>query len=285
MTESLHSTPYTMAQDDLNPLWSYTTGDAIVSSPIIGDVDGDGRLEIIIGSQDHQVYALNGEDGTRLWSYTTGDWVDSSPALGDVDGDGKLEAIIGSRDGCLYALNGEDGTLLWSYDTSYWPISSAALGDVDDDGRLEVVIGSGNHAIYALDFPETHTAGRRAYWPSLGGNLANSRNIQDWDPDQGMLANNMETVIGTSPHNNDTDNDTLPDGWEVTYGLNPTNGSDATIDSDGDGLTNLEEYQHGSNPVLNEPMLVNVEWGTHHRCICRSILVLSTTEQDETFTR
>jgi hypothetical protein len=47
----------------------------------------------------------------------------------------------------------------------------------------------------------------------------------------------------------DSDGDGLPDGWETTYGLNPLNPSDAAGDLDGDGFSNLEEFEAGSNPV------------------------------------
>jgi len=40
----------------------------------------------------------------------------------------------------------------------------------------------------------------------------------------------------------------MPDGWEVYYGLNPLNDADANEDPDGDGLTNLQEYDRGTNP-------------------------------------
>lgn len=46
----------------------------------------------------------------------------------------------------------------------------------------------------------------------------------------------------------DTDKDGLPDAWEKKYKLNPNDPYDATIDSDGDGYTNIEEYINGTNP-------------------------------------
>jgi hypothetical protein len=49
----------------------------------------------------------------------------------------------------------------------------------------------------------------------------------------------------------DTDNDTLPDGWETRFGLSPASatGSDgASGDPDGDGVTNLDEYRTGKHP-------------------------------------
>ena len=46
----------------------------------------------------------------------------------------------------------------------------------------------------------------------------------------------------------DDDNDGLPDDWEFSHGLNPTGPSDAMLDADGDGSTNLAEYQAGTDP-------------------------------------
>ena len=46
----------------------------------------------------------------------------------------------------------------------------------------------------------------------------------------------------------DTDGDGLPDAWEKQHGLDPTNSSDASADADSDGYTNIEEFLNSTDP-------------------------------------
>lgn len=46
----------------------------------------------------------------------------------------------------------------------------------------------------------------------------------------------------------DSDADGMPDWWEVKYGLNPNDASDANGDLNGDGYTNIEKFINGINP-------------------------------------
>ncbi len=81
---------------------------------------------------------------------------------------------------------------------------------------------------------------------------SNSNGISDALEDKELdgLANLAEiTTHNTDPSQPDTDLDTLPDGWELANGFDPTvhNGTDgdatndATADPDGDGLPNSQE--------------------------------------------
>ncbi|MBI4509701.1 MAG: hypothetical protein HY698_08680 [Deltaproteobacteria bacterium] len=51
----------------------------------------------------------------------------------------------------------------------------------------------------------------------------------------------------------DLDTDGMADSWESEHDLNPNHDGDASEDPDGDGLTNLQEFQGGTDPHCQVP--------------------------------
>ena len=63
--------------------------------------------------------------------------------------------------------------------------------------------------------------------------------------DAGGLSMTTDFVVNVLA---DGDGDGLPDVFEQAYGLDPNDSTDGSLDSDGDGFTNLEEYLAGTCP-------------------------------------
>ncbi|TMN86100.1 hypothetical protein CWB72_20265, partial [Pseudoalteromonas phenolica] len=59
-------------------------------------------------------------------------------------------------------------------------------------------------------------------------------------------------VFLTNNSTRDSDNDGLPDLWELEYGLNWNDSADAQTDSDIDGLTALQEFQAQTSPINSD---------------------------------
>jgi hypothetical protein len=107
--------------------------------PSLGDVDNDCCAEIILVSEEKNLYVLN-HNGTLKAGFPTmtKNAITSPPVLGDIDGDGLLEIVATSID-CVYAWH-HDGACV-----SGFPIyargenSHPIIADMDGDSRSEII--------------------------------------------------------------------------------------------------------------------------------------------------
>ncbi len=129
--------------------------DATIQSVALGDLNGDGRLDIVVGSTTQTTIYLN--DAQHLFSATipvgaVGRDEQRSLALGDLNGDGRLDIVVGMSGGQSWVyLN--DAQQSFTQSIAFGPASdttqSVALGDLDGDGRLDIVVGrNGRSQIY-----------------------------------------------------------------------------------------------------------------------------------------
>jgi hypothetical protein len=119
-----------------------------------GDIDGDGKAEIIAGAGDGgaPAVAVFGGDGTeryRFFAFESSLRGGVTVAAGDVDGDGKAEIMTGAGFGgapAIAVFNGNDGSeryRFFAYDSSVRNGVSVSAGDLDGDGKAEIVAGAG----------------------------------------------------------------------------------------------------------------------------------------------
>jgi hypothetical protein len=130
--------------DNPNPKWTRAPSSAINGSnqrdfglyvsisPVAADIDGNGSVEVLIGTVTGEVPVFRGSDGAQLTCANCGNaptktlytWfpIASTPAIGDMDGDGDLEVAIGGTH--LYSPGG-DGTRGFLY---VWTNFAGILG-------------------------------------------------------------------------------------------------------------------------------------------------------------
>jgi hypothetical protein len=141
----------------------YATGTArVICAPAIGDLDGNGVLEIVFFDVEHRLHVVR-QDGSIYPGFPitrTVPWDDSpgpSPALGNLDADPGLEILWpinggGQRCDLVVVDTGlSDGTS--GLVKAGWPVqlpgnteSSPVIGDINGDGMPDIVIGIGGGA-------------------------------------------------------------------------------------------------------------------------------------------
>jgi uncharacterized repeat protein (TIGR01451 family) len=135
-----------------------------VNAPIIADLEGDGRPEIIVaghvkGPGDGGVILNSGllvvePDGRRRPGWESAalgngilaqeDLPWQAPAVADLNHDGQLEIVVATHDGWIRAYKA-DKTLLWAFNYTQGATLFAGdpvIGDIDGDGAQEIVFAT-----------------------------------------------------------------------------------------------------------------------------------------------
>jgi hypothetical protein len=258
--------------------WPKSPGSAfgykeVFPSPAAGDLDGDGNLEIVVGTWGHYITAWHSE-GPLAFQYYNADTVWSSPAVADIDLDGQDEVIIGAdcwggvnwpyaRGGLLYAFEG-NGAIMpgWPKQLPQVIWSSPAIADLDGDSFPDIVVGTGlfwqntspgasnylsyadGKFVYAFNYRGDSLPG----WPvRTGNNNFSSPAVADIDGD-GFY----EVAIGSMDYNTYVLNHDGSQRWVTRYYDVPKLGSPAIADINSDGLLDVIMAE-GGNLTARDP--------------------------------
>jgi len=150
---------YCVSPRDGLVMWYKYLGDAVYSSAVLDDVNGDGRADGAFGVGDNAdaVWVLAGGGGPSavvVWNRPMPGSVLTVARIADISGDGVNDVVAGTwtAGGDVYALNGVNGNVLWIR-----PIGSyayvqrlAVLEDVNGDGTEDVAVGSWDNRAVVL---------------------------------------------------------------------------------------------------------------------------------------
>jgi hypothetical protein len=149
-----------MVKSSASVSWSVSLSSYGSLSPAVGDIDGDGYDEVVVGVGGPPGWGLVGgiEVFSHLgqrepgWPKDTDKNMMSSPALGDLDKDGISDIVICSEQAGVHAYLSTAPDWVRSAGTAgneFWGLATPVIADLENDGYLEVLTVNSQGIVYA----------------------------------------------------------------------------------------------------------------------------------------
>ena len=115
--------------------------ESIFSDFAIGDVLGNGKLQIVVGTNNGSILIID-ENADIVNQVVLGNGIRRTPIIADLNNDGKNEIVVGTLNGTLFVLNGHDLSTWENFPISVGGniLSNMAVGDVTGDGVKNIII-------------------------------------------------------------------------------------------------------------------------------------------------
>jgi outer membrane protein assembly factor BamB len=133
------------------------------SSLAVGDVDQDGKEEIVAPDAAGYVYCISCAGEIR-WVFATEKRTHAAASMGDVDGDGEIEVLIASGDHYLYCVDAA-GELKWRYKADLRLIGPGTITDIDNDGKTDILFCGSDRTLRCITLEGWYRP-ELAPWPS-----------------------------------------------------------------------------------------------------------------------
>ncbi|KAK7349966.1 hypothetical protein VNO77_07911 [Canavalia gladiata] len=132
------------------------------SSPTVVDLDGDGNLDILVGTSFGLFYVLDHHGKVREKFPLEMAEIQGAVAAADVNDDGKIELVTTDTHGNV-AVWTPKGELIWEQHLKSLIPQGPSVGDVDGDGHTELVVPTLSGKIHVLDGRDGKSIGRYPY--------------------------------------------------------------------------------------------------------------------------
>jgi pSer/pThr/pTyr-binding forkhead associated (FHA) protein/outer membrane protein assembly factor BamB len=135
-------------------LWEQSLGSRTgPTTPALGDINGDGVLDVVLADSQGYVLALDGQEGKKIFEVEVADKILAPPVLGDINGDGKLDVIVATSSGVIHTFDGQ-GKTIWKSSPSLQLggiFNRPVLVDVNGDGVRDVIVPTEKKGLVAID--------------------------------------------------------------------------------------------------------------------------------------
>lgn len=121
----------------------------IYSSPTVVDLDGDGNLDILVGTSFGLFYALDHQGKIREKFPLEMAEIHGAVVAADINDDGKIELVTTDTHGNVAAWTAQ-GVEIWEKHLKSHIAQGPTIGDVDGDGHTDVVVPTISGNIYVL---------------------------------------------------------------------------------------------------------------------------------------